>query len=108
MKTRYILSIFLLGLIVIQGCKKDEDSVFDNSTTSAKDNGAAENVFADIKRVVEEAADDEGQSNRLARGGNYSFGNCATVSINPAWVDTTWPKVMEIDFGPNNCMVFMA
>lgn len=63
-------------------------------------------MFADIKRVVEEAADDEGQSAKLAGGnksGNYSFGNCATVTINPAWGDTSWPKVMEIDFGSTNC-----
>ena len=103
MKSTYIFTGLFIFLLCFESCKKDEDSVFDNTTTSAQDNGAAENAFADIKRVVEEAADDEGQSNRLARGGSYSFGNCATVTINPAWIDTTWPKQMEIDFGATNC-----
>ena len=96
-----LLSIFL----TFQACKQEDEPV-DNNTSFSKDNGAAENLFADIKRVVEEAADDEGQSAKYSGGvksSNYSFGNCATVTINPAWNDTTWPKVMEIDFGPTNC-----
>ncbi len=96
----------LLAFFTFQSCKRDKDTTLDLGTTSTQDNGAAENVFADIKRVVEEAADDEGQSSKLAGGtksGSYTFGNCATVSITPAWVDTTWPKVMEIDFGTTNC-----
>lgn len=99
-----ILAI-VAATVTIYGCKRDNDTPLDTGTTSARDNGAAENLFADIKRVVEEAADDEGQSAKYSgnKSGAYSFGNCATVTINPAWVDTTWPKVMEIDFGATNC-----
>ena len=101
MKTYKLPLILLLGLIIaIFSCKKDKTVVVDNQTTSSRDNGAAENLFADIKKVVEEAADDEGQSSKTA---SYSFGSCATVTVNPAWIDTTWPKVMEIDFGATNC-----
>ncbi len=99
-KLQLILLMVLSMLIMVNGCKKDKTIIIDSQTTSAKDNGAAENVFADIKRVVEEAVNDEGQSNK---SGAYSFGSCATITIAPAWADTTFPKVMEIDFGSTNC-----
>ncbi len=102
-----LISSILLAAISFQSCKKDKDTpTLDLGTTATQDNGAAENVFADIKRVVEEAADDKGQSAKMGtnnKTGNYSFGNCATVTINPAWGDTSWPKIMEIDFGSTNC-----
>jgi hypothetical protein len=98
MKKMILIGLSLL--FTMNSCKKEESNVIDNSTISSKDNGAAENLFADIKKVVEEAADDEGQS---GKNGVYSFGACATVSITPAWGDTIWPKVMEIDFGSTNC-----
>jgi len=102
---KIIALITISSLIVMYSCKKDETVEVDNSTLSSTDNGAAENLFADIKKVVEEAADDEGQSGKYASGNKagYSFGNCATVSINPSWASPTWPKVMEIDFGATNC-----
>ncbi|MBL4592548.1 MAG: hypothetical protein JKX68_01890 [Flavobacteriales bacterium] len=104
MKNNTLITIVTLFVfLTIYSCKKEETTIIDNSTISSKDNGAAENLFADIKKVVEEAADDEGQSGRTASESAYSFGSCATVSITPAWGDTTWPKVMEIDFGPTNC-----
>lgn len=89
--------IALVG-ISFNSCKKAK---LNKQTTTAKDNGTAENLYADIKRVVEEAANDEGASNKTA---GYSFGSCATVSITPAWNDSlTWPKTMTIDFGTTNC-----
>jgi hypothetical protein len=101
MKKIKLITFVTLSLLIISSCKKDKEIVEDYRTTSSKDNGAAENLFADIKRVVEEAAYDEGQSGKKA---SYSFGACATVTITPAWIDsTTWPKVMTIDFGTNNC-----
>ena len=98
---RLVTVLFISLFLMINGCKKDKTVVVDSSTTSAKDNSTAENFFGDIKRVVEEAVNDEGQSSKSSA---YSFGNCATVSINPAWIDTlTWPKVLTIDFGTTNC-----
>lgn len=88
--------------LVIFSCKKDEkeDEKIDNQTTSSQDNAISQNMFDDIKKVVEEAAKDEGNT---ARAGLF-FGTCAAVSITPAWIDTTsWPKVMTIDFGTSNC-----
>ena len=102
MKNIKLITLLFISLyFMISSCKKDETVVIDSSTTSCKDNSTAENLFADMKNVVEEAVSDEGQSNKT---GTYSFGACATVSITPAWIDTlTWPKVMTIDFGTTNC-----
>jgi hypothetical protein len=95
------LTIFTFLAVLFFSCKKDEK--VDNQTTSTQDNSIAQNLFQDIKKVVEEAAKDEGASNTNKKTG-YSFGNCAIVSITPAWSDTaTWPKVMTIDFGATNC-----
>jgi hypothetical protein len=105
MKNKILIPVFALIITALfaVGCNKEETTAVDTSTRSVRDNGAAENLFADIKRVVEEAANDEGQSAKGVQSGSYSFGSCATVTINPAWGDTTWPKVMEIDFGATNC-----
>lgn len=101
MKLRNIWIIAVCVSLVVVGCKKDEEEPIDTQTTASQDNSTAQNIFQDIKRVVEEAATDEGQSNQKKTG--YSFGNCATVSISPAWTDTIWPKVLTIDFGSTNC-----
>lgn len=97
------LMIATLALsMVIFSCKKDEkeEEQIDNQTTSSQDNAVSQNMFDDIKKVVEEAAKDEGNT---ARTGLF-FGTCAAVSITPTWIDTTtWPKVMTIDFGTSNC-----
>ncbi|TXB64225.1 hypothetical protein FRY74_10555 [Vicingus serpentipes] len=96
------LSVISFLLVLAFSCKKDEK--VDNQTNSALDNSIAQNLFQDIKKVVEEAANDEGASNINKKTG-YSFGNCASVSVTPAWSDTaTWPKVMTIDFGATNCV----
>lgn len=96
-----LLATFTFLIVLLHSCKKDEK--VDNQTTSTQDNSIAQNLFQDIKKVVEEAANDEGASNTNKKAG-YTFGNCATVSITPAWTDTaTWPKVMTIDFGSTNC-----
>lgn len=98
--TKKVALLTLIGFIFFS-CEKDEK--VDNQTTSSQDNSIAQNLFKDIKKVVEEAVDDEGASDTNKKAG-YSFGNCATVSILPAWTDTaTWPKVMTIDFGTTNC-----
>jgi hypothetical protein len=102
-KMRRLLLCLVIVFVTISSCKKDGKEVFelDNSTTSSKDNSEAENIFSDMKKIVEEAADDEGKSGKKA---GYTFGSCAIVSISPAWSDSTiWPKIMTIDFGTANC-----
>ncbi|GAB4257281.1 MAG: hypothetical protein Kow0079_14470 [Vicingaceae bacterium] len=96
--------IALYSLVLTIGffsaCKKAK---LNKQTTTTADNSTAENLFNDVKRVVEEAANDEGQSAKLAGSTGYTFGSCATVTVSPAWNDTIWPKTMTIDFGSTNC-----
>lgn len=104
MKNRNLSIIVLLLLtvsLVTFSCKKDkEEEKIDNETTSAQDNALSQNMFDDIKKVVEEAAKDEGNTNKAG----FFFGTCAAVTITPAWIDTTtWSKTMTIDFGTTNC-----
>lgn len=97
-----IIILSVIFFMTFYSCKKNEKQV-DNQTTSSQDNSIAQNIFQDIKKVVEEAANDEGASIANKKAG-YSFGSCATVTVSPAWSDTTsWPKVMTIDFGATNC-----
>lgn len=105
MKTFNLFIIAALFLSIIACDKDSNENVIDNTTTSSRDNTTAENMFADIKKVVEEAADDEGQTSKIGNNkAGYTFGNCASVTVNPAWIDPTWPKVMQIDFGTTNCV----
>ena len=105
MKTNKLLTLIALStIIVFSSCRKDKDVDVDSSTQSSTDNGAAENIFLDIKKVVEEAADDEGQTAKFGNiGKSYTFGACATVNTIPAWSNQTFPKTMTIDFGTTNC-----
>ena len=105
MKTNNLLTILILSFILaLFSCKKDKTELVDSSTQSSTDNSAAENLFLDIKKVVEEAAEDEGQSGKFGNNGKaYTFGNCVTVTTVPAWGNPSFPKVMTIDFGPTNC-----
>lgn len=86
--------------VLTTSCKKDEeDEKIDNETTTAQDNALSQNVFDDIKKVVEEAVENDTTSKT-----SFSFGACAIVNVNPAWTDTTtWPKTVTIDFGSTNC-----
>lgn len=105
MKTNNLLTLIALStIIVLSSCRKDKDMDVDSSTQSSTDNGAAENIFLDIKKVVEEAVDDEGQTAKFGNEGKaYTFGACATVTTVPAWGNPTFPKTMTIDFGSTNC-----
>lgn len=89
--------ILVIGSVLIfTSCKKAK---LNRQTTTSKDNSTAESIFADIKRVIEEASDEN--SNQKTSG--YSFGACATVTVTPSLNDTVWPKNMVIDFGSSNC-----
>ena len=107
-KLNIAILLVLTIMVVFFSCKKDKNEVVNNGapsvnneTTSAQDNSISQNLFDDIKKVVEETVNDEGQAGKSP----YFFGACASVTILPAWIDTTtWPKVMTIDFGTTNCL----
>lgn len=100
-----IMMLFVLAAsMIVFSCKKDEkeeEIEVNNETTTAQDNAIAQNMFDDVKKVIEETANDEGQTGKVA---NF-FGTCVSVTINPNWIDSTqyWPKTMTIDFGTSNC-----
>lgn len=101
----FMVLFVLAASMIVFSCKKDEkeeEIEVNNETTAAQDNALAQNMFDDVKKVVEQAADDEGNSTSKT---GYFFGTCASVTINPNWIDSTqyWPKTMTIDFGTSNC-----
>jgi hypothetical protein len=111
MKTLKSLKLALIVSIsiplLITSCKKDKEKdpepQPDYSTNSTVDNWMAESMFEDVRKVVVEVVDDEGKS--ATQKSSFTFGNCATFTITPAWNDTlTWPKTLTIDFGTTNCM----
>lgn len=97
---KYSALVIVSIALATTSCKKDEeDEKIDNETTTAQDNALAQNIFDDMKKVVEEAVENDTTSKI-----SFSFGTCATVTVNPAWADTaTWPKTVTIDFGTTNC-----
>lgn len=103
-KNLNFIVLFILTISMVTfSCRKDEkEDEVNNETTTAQDNALAQNMFDDVKKVVEETANDEGQTGKVA---NF-FGTCASVTINPNWIDSTqyWPKTMTIDFGTSNCL----
>lgn len=90
-----ILATFSLFL---NSCGKTK---LNRSTTTSTDNNLAENAFNDVYKVVNETAEDESGNKGIQA---YSFGNCATVTVDPAWPDTTFPKTVIVDFGSVNCL----
>lgn len=105
--SKKVIVVALTLPLVFVSCKKDKEKdpepQPDYSTNSTADNWVAETMFEDVRKVVVEVVDDEGKS--ASQKSNFTFGNCATISISPAWNDTlTWPKTLTIDFGTTNCM----
>ncbi|MFH2143454.1 MAG: hypothetical protein ABIJ97_13600 [Bacteroidota bacterium] len=93
----YIITLLSLSVIALYSCKKFKEN---RSTTSSADNSLAENAFDDVFKVVNETAEDENPNKSTSV---YSFGDCAQITINPAWPDTTFPKEIVIDFGTIDC-----
>jgi hypothetical protein len=75
-----ILSILVLSLS-FGSCKKDN-----SDWSSEQDNAIASELFQDIYKQLDEAAQSEG-----------SLKSCATVTISS--IDTIFPKTVTIDFG---------
>ncbi|MFH2096716.1 MAG: hypothetical protein ABIJ16_13490 [Bacteroidota bacterium] len=99
MKTLKIALVMLLvaaTAVVFDSCQKAK---LNRTTTSSADNSLAEAAFTDVYKVAVETADDESSN----KANIYSFGNCANVTVDPAWPDTTFPKSVIVDFGSINC-----
>jgi len=85
----------LLTVLVIAGltaCRKEKDTPLDLDYTSASDNARAEDLFSDMLRTVDDAAQ--------ANGLRSTADACApTITIDTVTV----PHTLTIDFGSVNC-----
>lgn len=100
-----ILTVLITG-ITLYSCDKDDttDDTSDTDTSTAADNSTAENFDADIFSTVDDAAKSSQETGKT--GGIHRFTAdtiCATITVSPAYPDTTFPKTITIDFGDSNC-----
>lgn len=87
-----IFICLILSILVFTGCRKDRESVLDN--TFANDNSTAENLFNDVYKVVDDVA-------YQTDGIREDIIGCIDTVI----VDTlSEPRSITIDFGTDNCV----
>ncbi|NOZ45605.1 MAG: hypothetical protein GXO79_02370 [Chlorobi bacterium] len=102
------LEKILMSLVLLAGfslfftsCQKDSST--NVSTTTSSDNTLAESSFNDLFNIVEEVEQgDESSTDKSSFIGRWSFGDCASVTIDP--VGPNFPKTITIDFGDTNCV----
>lgn len=98
MKTNFLKLLALMcviGLFIIPSCKDkddDDDTTLDTDTQSAIDNSFAEDAVSQAFSTVNQYGLNEA-------GIKSSTQKCVTITVTPAWPDTTFPKTMEINFG---------
>jgi hypothetical protein len=96
-KLFFPLALALAASVAIGSCRKsDRDE--DKETQSSSDNAIAESAFNDIFKQLDDAASATPDVNRLAPGASVQAG-CATVTVNPALPNTSFPKTLTVDFG---------
>ncbi len=97
-----VILLFLLGsAISMNSCKKDVADTepapkVSADVNSSNDNSVAENMFADVFKVTDDALKSDSATGK--RSYTSINGGCPTVTIVPAWPDTTFPKTITIDF----------
>jgi hypothetical protein len=100
MKTKNILAIFLLSAILFACEKPKEEEDKKPSFDALKDNAIAENIFGDVfnqsGKASRDAEDETSQKN------DETLLSCPTITITP--FDTTWPKVVTLNYGNTNCV----
>ena len=116
-----IATIALLLTTLLFSCQK-EDSMNETNTinvteeeatTYADESTQAEASFDDIEDISMAAAEEEGDATMYGRVANSArrlptfdelrlrLGPCATITVTPN--DSTYPKTITIDFGPDGC-----
>ncbi len=110
----------ILSLFVVS-CQKENS--LSNSTTAVSEQDAqvysdestqTEASFDDVEDVSRIAAEEEGDASMYGRSEDLNrriptfeelrlrIGSCATITVSPN--DSTYPKTITIDFGPNGCL----
>lgn len=94
---RILFLALLTSLVSVQSCKKEKDDPPANEVeiTSASDNSTAENLFADVFKVVDESAK---QTSELNKTGSM-LDTCATITVQILDTVAGWPIRITIDFG---------
>jgi hypothetical protein len=110
-----------LLLFVLVSCKKEgslssSDTVAvteEEATVYSDESARTEASFDDVEDVSMLAADEEGLASMSGRGEDASrlfpflelrlrLGTCANITVSPN--DSTYPKTITIDFGPDGCL----
>jgi len=102
MKSCINIIVLLTSLAVAFGITSCKKRKLNKSTITSQDNAIAEMVFNDAFKITEDAMKENGlEKTGLALSSTYNA--CATVSLTPPLLDTTFPKTLIIDFGTVNC-----
>lgn len=87
------IAFALVVLFLFGACKKRR---LNRDTTTAIDVSMIEGAFNDVQKNVEDAVKRESLEGQKSTKDIY--GN-PTITVNPAWPDTTFPKMIRIDYG---------
>lgn len=88
-----LLTAISLMAFSLSSCKKRR---LNRDTTTSIDASIIEGAFNDIQKIAEYGVKEQDLGGRS--GFRSIYGN-PTIALNPAWPDTTFPKVLTIDFG---------
>jgi hypothetical protein len=100
MKLRLASIPFAFCALFFLSChRSDRDK--DTETQSASDNYLAEACWNDVFKQLDDAAAVTPDVNRYACP--PSAATCYTVTVTPAFPNTTFPKTVLVDFGSTNC-----
>lgn len=93
---KLITGLMAIVLVTSLGsCKKRK---LNRDTTTSIDVSMIEGGFNDVQKVSEDAMKEENLEGK-ADGGFRDIYGSPTVTVSPAWPDTTFPKTITVDFG---------
>ena len=98
---RYLVKLICLIFIFsfLFSCTKRK---LNRSTTTSQEYAVAEILFSDIYKIIEETIKIEGLEKTYFAASDF-YNNCASISVNPSFPDTSFPKTITIDYGNINC-----
>jgi hypothetical protein len=95
MRKKSFLLVFLFSTCIVVSChKSDRDG--DHENASVLDNLLALEIVNDVYYQVMDAASQQTEFYKTQS-------QCATISVSPAAPDSTFPKIMSIDYGTVSC-----
>ncbi len=93
---RFVLLVsVILVAYLFNSCEKSKQN---RSTDTSEDYSLSQAITDDLYRVVNQASSEEPGVRSAGL-----LGGCATYTLSPSSPDTTFPKVLTVDFGTTNC-----